>query len=238
MIYNLYCDESCHLENDEGKVMVLGTVWCPKDSAAQINEELRKIKERHKLNKKFELKWVKVSSSKKDYYFDVVEYFFSKPELHFRGLVIQNKDKLRHSRFGQDHNTWYYKMYFLLISPMLEPKEDSYNIYLDIKDTQGVGKVKKLHEILCNKHYDFDRRIISKIQPVRSNEIEILQVTDLLIGALSYKHRGFDSSAAKMGIIEKIKELSGYNLDETTLVLEKKFNLFFWSPREDYYGIN
>jgi hypothetical protein len=25
--YNIYCDESCHLENDKQEVMVLGAVW-------------------------------------------------------------------------------------------------------------------------------------------------------------------------------------------------------------------
>ena len=26
-IYNIYCDESCHLENDCEKAMVLGAIW-------------------------------------------------------------------------------------------------------------------------------------------------------------------------------------------------------------------
>lgn len=33
-VYNLYCDESCHLENDGQKAMVLGAVWCPDDKLA------------------------------------------------------------------------------------------------------------------------------------------------------------------------------------------------------------
>ncbi len=28
-IFNVYCDESCHLENDHQSAMVLGAVWCP-----------------------------------------------------------------------------------------------------------------------------------------------------------------------------------------------------------------
>lgn len=34
--FNLYCDESCHLENDHQKVMVLGAVWCPLEKAGEI----------------------------------------------------------------------------------------------------------------------------------------------------------------------------------------------------------
>ncbi len=40
-IFNVYCDESCHLENDHRKVMVLGAVWCPFDKTRveQLIEE-------------------------------------------------------------------------------------------------------------------------------------------------------------------------------------------------------
>jgi hypothetical protein len=27
--FNVYCDESCHLEHDRQQAMVLGAVWCP-----------------------------------------------------------------------------------------------------------------------------------------------------------------------------------------------------------------
>jgi hypothetical protein len=36
--YNVYCDESCHLENDGQKAMVLGSVWCPKVKREEIAE--------------------------------------------------------------------------------------------------------------------------------------------------------------------------------------------------------
>ena len=28
-VFNIYCDESCHLEHDRQQVMVLGAIWCP-----------------------------------------------------------------------------------------------------------------------------------------------------------------------------------------------------------------
>jgi len=34
--YNVYCDESCHLQNDGLSVMVLGAVWCPLEKAGPI----------------------------------------------------------------------------------------------------------------------------------------------------------------------------------------------------------
>ncbi len=39
--FNIYCDESCHLENDLQKAMVLGAVWCSKDKSYEINKHGR-----------------------------------------------------------------------------------------------------------------------------------------------------------------------------------------------------
>lgn len=34
--FNIYCDESCHLENDHQRVMVLGAVWTPLTATARL----------------------------------------------------------------------------------------------------------------------------------------------------------------------------------------------------------
>jgi len=54
-IYNIYCDESCHMEHDHQTVMVLGAVWCPKEKVREISVPIRGIKARHGLCPKFEL---------------------------------------------------------------------------------------------------------------------------------------------------------------------------------------
>ncbi len=35
--YNVYCDESCHLEGDHQPAMVLGAVWCPLERTPDIS---------------------------------------------------------------------------------------------------------------------------------------------------------------------------------------------------------
>jgi hypothetical protein len=32
--YNIYCDESCHLQNDHQQAMILGAVWSPLEKMA------------------------------------------------------------------------------------------------------------------------------------------------------------------------------------------------------------
>lgn len=226
-LYNIYCDESCHLENDKHKAMTIGAVWCPDDKRKLIFQALREIKVKHGLKPDFELKWNKVSMSKIDYYSDIVNYFFDNDYLHFRVLVIPNKEELRHDLYGQTHDQFYYKMYFDMLKTILDP-QNSYNIYIDIKDTQSQQKVEKLHNVLCNSQYDFDKKIIKRVQQVESKHVELVALADFFIGAVSYLHRELTSSKAKLQLIETIRQRSGYTLKTNTLYRENKFNVFIW----------
>jgi len=228
--YNIYCDESCHLLNDDSKVMVLGAVWCPKDKKKEIFQRIREIKASHGFKKDFELKWNKVSPAKVDFYLDIVNYFFDTDDLHFRVLVVPDKKSLNHSAFNQTHDDFYYKMYFDLLKVIFSPV-CAYNIYIDIKDTKGQKRVEKLQDVLCNNQYDFHKQIIRDVKQVHSHEVEILQITDLLSGAIAYLHRGLTGNSAKLKLIEKIKHRSGYSLKATTLLKEEKTNIFIWKQK-------
>lgn len=231
-VFNIYCDESCHLQHDGQKAMVLGAIWCPLDKAREIAVRLREIKHKHGLAPEFEVKWTKVSESKVGFYLDLLDYFFDDDDLHFRALIVPDKTKIDHGGFaGQDHDTWYYKMYFDMLKVLLSP-EERYRIYLDIKDTRGAEKVKKLHEVLCNSLYDFSREIVERVQLVHSHEMEQLQLADMLIGAISYVNRDLHGNAGKLALVKRMQKRSGYSLSKTTLYRENKVNLFRWHAQE------
>ena len=234
--YNFYCDESCHLEHDNSNVMVLGGVWCPKEKRHQINGRIKEIKIRNNVPEQAELKWTKVSPSKIQVYIDLIQYFFDEKNLHFRGLLIPNKKKLNHKMFNQTHEEWYYKMYFSMLKAMLVPT-DAYNIFIDIKDTHSSEKAKNLWNVISNSMYDFSKRIIKQVKPIRSDEVQIMQITDILTGAFGYNNRVFEDSEkrseAKRKIIELIQKRSGYTLQKSTLLREDKLNLFVWKSRND-----
>lgn len=229
MEYNIYCDESCHLPNDTSSTMVLGGIWCLKEKKKEIFKRLKEIKIKHGLAENFEVKWNKVSPAKQDFYINLIDYFFDDDDLHFRAIVV-NKDILDHKKFNQTHDDFYYKMYFDLIKVILEPS-NSYNIYIDIKDTQSQEKVDKLKEVLRSSHYDYDKKIIKNLQQIKSHEVELLPLADLLIGAVGYLHRGLNSNVAKVSIIKRIQERSGYTLLNSTLYKEMKTNIFIWKPK-------
>ncbi len=230
-VFNIYCDESCHLQNDHQKSMVLGAIWCPDEKTREIATHIREIKLRHNLPPSFEIKWSKVSSAKLSFYLDIIDYFFDEQDLHFRALIVPDKSKLRHDHFKQDHDTWYYKMYFDLLKVLFFPNY-KYNVYLDSKDTRSKEKIDRLYDALCNNVYDYERKIIKKIQIIRSHEVEQLQMADLLIGAISYVNRELLTSPAKLILVQRIQSRSHYSLTKTTLLREDKVNLFRWEARE------
>ena len=228
-IINIYCDESCHLPNDRQKAMVLGALWCFKTKAAAHNREIAGLKVKYRLSRFFEIKWTKISSGKRDFYIDLVNYFFNQRTMGFRAWVIPDKTILTHDDYDQTHDEWYYKMYFYLLRNLIST-ERKYHIYLDIKDTRSRKKLCKLRDVLSNANYDFSREIIERIQHVRSHDINLLQLADLLIGAISYHARGLTSSTAKNDIIQIIKKRTGLSLTRNTLPGERKFNICIWRP--------
>jgi len=239
-IYNIYCDESCHLENDKIPVMVLGSVWVLESKAREISERIREIKSKYNLASDFEIKWTKISPVKAGFYIDIVDYFFDDDDLHFRGILIPDKNRLDHQAFAQTHDSWYYKMLFVMLEPIINPVH-GYRVYLDIKDTRSEQKRKLLEEVLRNSRHDSTRRIIERVQQIRSHESEIIQLADLLSGAIGYHNRietgdlkASSKNAGKMQVIRRIQRRSGKSLINTTWLREPKFNLLVW--RSDNEG--
>ncbi len=129
MLYTVFCDESCHLQNDNSPVMVLGAMYCPKEKKRKIYSDIRAIKQKYGLNSRFEIKWTKVSESKVEFYLELLEYFWKNADLNYRGLVAEGKQQLDHQRFNNgDYDLWYYKMYFRMLDPIVH-QDNEYQIY-------------------------------------------------------------------------------------------------------------
>lgn len=214
--YNIYCDESCHLENDHKRFMFLGSVTSAYNQIRFHTENIKEIKEKHKFYG--EIKWSNVSKSKFSFYLDLVEYFFYS-ELKFRAVGI-DKTRIRNDDFGQTYDDFYYKMYYILLNHKVDTTA-SYNVYLDIKDTLSAHKVHKLKEILNSKY-----EVFRNIQNIRSHESLLMQMTDFIMGAISYKNNVTEQhNITKKHLISKIEQLSKVQTDCTNY--SEKLNLFF-----------
>lgn len=225
----IYCDESCHLEHDESTVMGLASVWAHRSSVRRLSAQLRDIKRRHNANG--ELKWTKVSASRIDFYQEIVDWFFENDAVHFRALIVPDKSVLDHHTFNSgSHDAFYYKMFFSLLNKIISPVEQN-EIYIDIKDTRSKLKVQKLRDVLCNDRYDFTGETISRIQHVRSHELELMQLADLFLGAVVYTQRGINTNPAKLAICKRIEARLERSILNSTPLGNQKFNIFVWRAR-------
>jgi len=211
--------------------MVLGALWCFKSKTEDYNLAIAALKAKHGLAPSFEVKWSKAGTGKLAFYEQLLDFFFDTPGLFFRAWVVPDKSILTHAAHQQNHDDWYYKMYFYLLRNIIVA-DRKYHVYLDIKDTRSRPKLVKLHEVLANAHYDFQREIIAKMQHVHSHDIGLMQLADFLIGAISYNARGFATSPAKQALVNRVKTRTGFALDRSTLPSERKFNLCIWRPNE------
>lgn len=215
--FNFYCDESCHLENDHLPFMLIGYVSSAYNQVKLHTEKIKQLKKEYHIP--YELKWNHLSKSAMELYKDLIDYFFA-TDLQYRAIVI-DKSKLKHTQFRQTHDDFYYKMYYQLIQKKLSP-EYNYNIYLDIKDTRSAQKVNGLKDYLNNNFVS-----IRNLQNIRSYESELMQLTDIITGALSYYLRKENKVIAKNKIVDRIAQHAGQALNQSSPRSEQKFNLFF-----------
>jgi len=232
--YNIYCDESCHLERDGAAAMSFGAIICPVANVQQHHRSIRDIKARNRATG--QLKWTKVSKAREAFYLELVDYFVEAPDLGFRALVVENKPQLNHDYFNQgSHDSFYYKMYYYLLRNMLNP-EDRFRVFVDIKDTRSQRKIDMLHTYLCNTFHDGDRAMLEWVQHVRSHEVELIQLTDFLLGAVSHVARdrthAAGASPAKAAVVSALEAGTGTRLSAGTPPWEDKFNLFYFQPRQ------
>jgi hypothetical protein len=222
--YNLYCDESCHIEHDHKQYMLLGYIQVPFHQLKFYKEEIQQLRLKHGYQP--EIKWSKVSHGQAAFFNELTDLFFN-TQLTYRAIVI-DKATIQQLDPNQDFDDFYYKMYYQLIYHKLD-MEASYNIYLDIKDTLSRRKVRDLHDVLQLKY-----STIRTIQSIRSHESSLLQLADFFTGALNYKLNEPEGQViAKRNILERIEQACGHPLDCSTDKSHDKFNLFFikFKPR-------
>jgi hypothetical protein len=233
-MYNLYIDESCHLENDKKSVMCIGYTKVLTENYLTIKEDIKQIKLAYKTPT--EIKWNTVSLSRLPLYKALIDYFFEK-DIDFRCVLIKYKDKLEHQKFNNgSHDTFYYKMVFFLLKSATNPPANEYKVYLDIKDTRGKEKLHAINEVL---HNEYSKTSVPSpfiyFQHIHSHENVLLQLTDLFIGAITFKSQGHhlkeNANKAKVEIVNYLETKSGYFLNEGTEPWETKFNIFDHQPK-------
>ena len=220
MNYKIFCDESNHLLNTKSKLMVNGAILVDENEVEQVNRDIKALKQKHHYFN--ELKWTKLLNSRKEFYKELIHYFFNS-NMKFKAVHIPNKKQNVHKLYNKSHDEFYYIAYFYAMRNFMNIS-NNYKVYLDYKDINGGIRSKELENKLG---YYSDS---CKVYIIQSQESQILQICDLFIGAISYKNRDDieHKSEIKKFIIGYIEEKTGFKIDGTP-PWEDKFNIFKWS---------
>lgn len=222
----LYCDES---RIHSARYMLIGGLWLPQDLEETLRADLRGVREVRNMTAEF--KWTKVSQSKLDGYRAWVDCFFKNPAVDFRSIVIDTT-LLDYQTFHKgDQELGFYKFYFQLISRNVRP-ENLYWLYTDERNNRRKNRLEVL-KIITNRYWKkkADVEPLRTVEPRASHEEDLLQLTDVLLGAVGYAWNELKDSPAKMELIAHIAQRLGWpSLQVATPPSFTRFNIWHWKP--------
>jgi len=192
-IFNVYCDESRHTSDPADRFVVLGALQCPRERKRELVHEIHLMQDRHRARGEFG--WSKVAPGKAAFFEELADWFMAQPDLRFRALIA-DRQVLAHEAFNAgDGELGFYKMYYQMLVHWLQPGSE-YHIYLDWQQNACQNRFGDLR-------YYLDRKLMGRakircLEPVESDEQPLVQLTDVLIGALGYAWNQRSASSAKL----------------------------------------
>lgn len=225
MEYAVFSDESCV---DSHRYMLIGGLWVPRADVAVLREGLNAVRLKHGL--RAEMKWTKVSQTMLIPYMDFVGTFFNLPRARFRCLVLDTQViDYKTYHFG-DKELGFYKFYYLLVSRNLA--RDSANwLYVDHRNLEKLYRLDALKETVnawC-RQYRGDARLVS-VEPLDSKKDDIIQVTDIILGAVGRCWNQDKSTGGKADLCTYIRQRAGVSLGSQTKRRDAKLSIWKWEP--------
>jgi len=229
MEIEIYCDESrqdlfCNKDkiDDTNRYICIGGVWIYKSIRLELKDKIKELIKKHSVYG--EIKWNNVSNNKYNFYVELIDLFFSyNNEVRFRCVVVDAEKVDMESFNGNDHELGFYKFYYQLIYQWTITN-NIYSIYTDYKVNKKNNRILELRDIINRANRD---NSVKLIQAINSKESILLQLEDVIMGAVGYKYNFRDKgqSSAKLGIVKRIEEYLGCEIGPTGRN-ESKFNVF------------
>lgn len=227
MDFEVYCDESRqeYFANPlaaRGKFVLLGSLWIEAQQRPILKDKIKALRETH--NVQGEFKWTRVSPSRQTFYLSLVDLFFNE-SARFRCIVLPAEQLNAIHFHNNDNELMFYKFYYQLLHHWILDF-NTYHIFIDLKTNRVRQRLLYLREILDKSNYFANVR---DVQALPSNQVELLQLTDLFTGAVGFHFNQDGTSPAKKAVVRAIEQHIGHPLQPTRKT-EEKFNIFRWRP--------
>lgn len=236
MKYYVFADES---NITQARYMLIGGIWVDELTYKQVSEECKNFKIVNGWETLTKLNWKNVSKQTLPQYQKFIDIFF-KYNLNFKCIILDRKTVNLKLNEEKDKELGFYKFYYMFLRNCSE-KGHQYYIYLDRMNNRVPNRLQVMREFLektrlrhtisgetyCQKGLD-----IKTIEFVNSNSYDLIQFSDLLLGAIGYHYNGRhlkpDASSHKSALANYIAQ----KINRENLILEtdqkgyKNFNLW------------
>lgn len=218
--YVFFADEA-GISND--RFTVVGGVCIRGSSIPAIHENIDKFRETHGM--KAELKWSKISNQKTEEYKALVDLFFAlnnANHIHFHSIIFDSHS-VDYSRIGErDSDKVLSRLYYQLIVhkfAKLYPNELGMCVCLDHRNSSTpLEDLRRMINSTLARDHDINHNPIKQLVSQDSCEDDILQINDVILGAVcaarNGKHLLVETRPAKRDIASLVLEKSGLDTFE------------------------
>lgn len=217
-ILYVFADESRQCNE---RYMVLGGVILHSNSIDTYTKTMSSFRAKH--NMRAEMKWSKVSNQKIDEYNVFVDHFFALANvnhINFRCLILDTH-QFDHKKYNQGNKELgFYKFFYQLLYHCFCTAElsetNDVKIIIKLDERSSKYKLSDLKDILnrgIKKYMGITSNRIISIEPIDSKASDIMQINDIILGAIGYQKNGFDliagSKTAKIELAKYIASSAG-----------------------------
>jgi hypothetical protein len=227
MDFEVYCDESraeYFRDRQPGakRYVLIGGLWIEAEQREDYKAKIRKLREIHDVWGEF--KWNRVSPSRQQFYLALVQLFFEEA-MRFRCLVLPANQLDSIQFHNADNELMFYKFYYQLLHHWILDF-NTYRVFVDLKTNRLHNRIKTLERVLQNANLTSE---VLAVQALPSHQVDLLQLADVLIGAVGYRFHEERTSVAKLAVLREIEAQLGHPIQPTSR-REQKFNIFRFRP--------
>lgn len=177
-----FFDETGSINDKANRFFCLGMIKCMQPFF--LDSKIREVRERN--NFYDEIKWNTLSKAKLTVILDIIKAVFDTPGIYFSCIVIDKNNV----NFGKEFDNNPYKAYQEFTEILLKQGIEENEILTILADFVTTPKNIKFEvDVKHNINKNLDRLAIGGIHRVDSKGVNIIQIVDLFIGAVSYSYK-------------------------------------------------
>lgn len=225
MKFEVYCDETrpdlFTSANPNGRYLMIGSLWLPADMRDTAKSRIAELRTKH--NVFGEIKWRKISPSKQDFYIELIDLFMSFGlDMRFRCVAV-DRTEVNMGRLNGDAELGFYKFYYQAIHHWILDHNE-YSVFCDLKQNRDRSRLSTLKTVLGHANRTSE---IGAVQSLPSPEVVLLQLCDVLLGAISARmNENQIDGAGKALVVEHLERRLDRHRLGPTAAAERKFNVF------------